>query len=111
MRQHYEIHKEINADAIEYAADDRLGDQKPKQATSQVVDDRGGDSNQEVKDPAEHDHPGATREGALTEGSAGYRLQDCRGAGSALEITEDTGVSDIQSARDQAAEKTSQKRF
>jgi hypothetical protein len=47
-------------------------DQKPKQATSEVVNNGRGDGNQEVKDPAEHNHLSATREGALTEGPAGY---------------------------------------
>jgi hypothetical protein len=88
-----------------------MRDQKPKHATSQVVDDSRDESYQEVKDPAEHNHLSATREGALTEGPTGYRLQDGRGAGSAAEVTVDTRVSDIQSARDQAAEQTGQKRF
>jgi hypothetical protein len=102
--QDHTIHDQIDTQTVEDAGDDCLGDHESKHSTREVIDGRGHERNQEVKDQTEGRRPGSAIKSAPAERPAGDRLQNEDWLSAAPNLAENAGVGNIQRAGDQTAQ-------
>ncbi len=97
------IHEEINAEAIENAADNRMGDHEPQLATGEVVNGGSRVRNQEVKEETEGSCFQSALKGVLAKRAARDRLQNSDRCNVISDSEKHARVSDIESAGNQSA--------
>src|ERR1043165_723441 len=88
------VHHQVNAEAVEQTADDRVIDHEGNAATGEVIDGGDDQRDQEMKKETEDRSFGATCEGALTEGATCNGLENSAGRNLVTKAEEDARVGD-----------------